>query len=385
MTGFALVEKIKRIYEWEQANPEEAARESRFPLSYEAVTPEWLTGTLCRNHPGAEVKSLTLGPPDNGSSNRRKMHLEYNQAGRDAGLPEKIFCKASHDLVNRVVLCTGALEGETFFYNNLAPMVDIEVPKCWFADYDRESFNSMIIMEDITDKVESFCTHETPMNMARAKSQVEQLAKFHAYFRTDRPEVAGIMSQLTAWPDFFDGTVENGMREGSNAGFLDGKEVIPAALYERYEEIWPKTVVAIEENRHLPNTLIHCDVHLKNWYVLPNDKMGLSDWQCCGVGHWGRDLAYTLGTALTVENRRAWEKELVTYYVEQMKANGWADITFDEAWHHYSKQFLTALTWWTVTLSPPEGYPDMQPRDITLEFIRRLTTAMEDLGTLDLF
>ena len=55
---------------------------------------------------------------------------------------------------------------------------------------------------------------------------------------------------------------------------------------------------------------------------------------------------------------------------------------FDEAWMHYRQQLMTVLTWWAVTLTPPEGLPDMQPRDITLEFLRRITTAMDDVDTL---
>jgi hypothetical protein len=135
----------------------------------------------------------------------------------------------------------------------------------------------------------------------------------------------------------------------------------------------------------LPNTLAHNDVHLKNWYVLPNNVMGLSDWQCCGRGHWGRDVAYTIATALTVEDRREWERELVAYYVEKLTEAGVKGVTFEEAWLHYRKQLLSALTWWTITLRPAEGMPDMQPLDITLEFIRRISTAMDDVGTLDLF
>jgi hypothetical protein len=380
-----LIDRIKQSYAMEQANLVAAAAKSHLPLSYEAVTEDWLTEVLCADVPGARVTSIELGPVDNGSSNRRKMALTYNEAGQAAGLPEKVFCKASHDLLNRLVLAgSGAIECETFFYNALSRLTDIEVPHSRYAAYDPDTFNSMIILDDLSDTVETFCTHETPMNLARARSQVALLAKFHSYFRLEKPDMKQLLAGLTTWVNFFDKTVDNGMKEGSNAGFLAAEEVIPPALYQRFDEIWPKTLAAIDENNRLPNTLTHNDVHLKNWYVLPGDRMGLSDWQCCGTGHWGRDVAYAIGTALTVENRRLWEKDLVAYYVELMKMGGWAYISFDQAWDHYRKQFLTALTWWTVTLSPPEGYPEMQPRDITLEFIRRLSTAMHDHSTLDM-
>ncbi|MEJ2459065.1 MAG: hypothetical protein P8Y58_13380 [Novosphingobium sp.] len=46
---------------------------------------------------------------------------------------------------------------------------------------------------------------------------------------------------------------------------------------------------------------------------------------------------------------------------------------------------MTVLAFWTNTLNPAPGMPDMQPRDSTLEFIRRITIAMDDLDTLDSF
>ncbi|MET0661127.1 MAG: hypothetical protein ABW110_23560, partial [Steroidobacteraceae bacterium] len=115
----------------------------------------------------------------------------------------------------------------------------------------------------------------------------------------------------------------------------------------------------------------------------PNERMGLGDWQCCARGHWSRDLAYTIVTACTVEQRREWERDLIAYYVDQMHARGAASVTFEEAWDNYRQQMSSVLAWWTVTLCPPPGLPDMQPRDITLEFIRRIATAMDDLDTLE--
>jgi hypothetical protein len=43
-----------------------------------------------------------------------------------------------------------------------------------------------------------------------------------------------------------------------------------------------------------------------------------------------------------------------------------------------------ALAWWTVTMPAP-GLPAMQPLDVTLEMIRRLTHAIDDFDALDSF
>jgi hypothetical protein len=111
--------------------------------------------------------------------------------------------------------------------------------------------------------------------------------------------------------------------------------------------------------------------------------MGLGDWQCASRGHWGRDLVYTIVTALDVEERRRSMKDLILYYLDKLRASGGPEVSFDEAWQHCRQQLMSVLTWWTVTLTPPPGLPDMQPRDITLEFVRRITIAIDDMDSLD--
>ncbi|MCY1562617.1 hypothetical protein D9M68_1000460 [compost metagenome] len=75
----------------------------------------------------------------------------------------------------------------------------------------------------------------------------------------------------------------------------------------------------------------------------------------------------------------------MSLYLDELHAAGGPQVSFDEGWNIYRQQLLSALTWWTVTLTPPPGLPDMQPRDTTLEFIRRISTAIDDLDSLDAF
>src|SRR5439155_19507689 len=133
--------------------------------------------------------------------------------------------------------------------------------------------------------------------------------------------------------------------------FLAAQAVIPPRLFLRFDEIWPATLLSVAAHENAQHTLAHGDVHLKNWYVAGNGEMGLSDWQCCGRAHWWRDLAYTISTALATDDRRAWERELVQLYLTQLRAAGGPDVPFDEGWNVYRQQLMSALTWWTVTLT----------------------------------
>lgn len=378
-----LIPEIQAAYERDQQQKPEAITADDLPLSFESITDRWLTAVLCRTVPGAKVIGHQLGPVDTGSSNRRRIEVEYNDLGVAAGLPWALFCKATHDLANRLVLgVSGGAFTEVHFYNQIRPHIEIEAPRGFYAHYNPVSFNSMIMLGDLTGSVTEFCNHKTVMTLERARSQMRLLGKLHgkSHAHTD---VRNQLQRLPTWPEYFANTENFGMKAGSTNGFMAAEEVIPPRLYRRHEEIWTATMNSMELHRKQPEFLSHGDVHLKNWYVAGSGEMGLSDWQCATRGHWARDVAYAMSTALTVENRRAWERDLIKYYLEELRAAGGPVVSFDDGWNAYRQQLITALTWWTVTLTPPPGLPDMQPKDITLEFIHRISTAMDDVDSLD--
>jgi hypothetical protein len=60
-------------------------------------------------------------------------------------------------------------------------------------------------------------------------------------------------------------------------------------------------------------------------------------------------------------------------------------VEFDQAWKLYRQQLFGALAWWTVTLTPSPDMPDMQPQATAVEFIKRITHAIDDLNALESF
>jgi hypothetical protein len=376
-----LIGKVTAAYERDQRQKAVPVIATDLPTSFESITPAWLTAVLCRDVPQAEVVDHQLGPVDNGSSNRRKIEVRYNEAGAAAGRPPALFCKAAHGLANRVILgLSGAAEAEAIFYTHIRHLLPLNAPVGYHAHFDPESMNSIIILGDISQSVTEFCTHTTLMDRGRAESQMHLLGVLHGFGYANVP-VRAAAGKLGTSLDYFKRTKLFGLDHGACQGFIEAGDVIPERLYRRASEIWPATERCAERADRRAPTLTHGDVHLKNWYVAGNGEMGLADWQCCTTGHWARDVAYTISTALTVENRRAWEKDLLALYLDRLATHGGPHVSFDDAWTMYREQLFGALAWWTVTLSPPPGMPDMQPRDTTLEFIRRISTAMDDLDS----
>jgi Ser/Thr protein kinase RdoA (MazF antagonist) len=165
-------------------------------------------------------------------------------------------------------------------------------------------------------------------------------------------------------------------------GFQQAGDLIPAPVFARPDDVWTATLRCVDDHRRLPRTLIHSDVHLKNWYIDGDGELGLSDWQCSSKGNWSRDVSYALATALSIDDRRAWERDLLSYYLEQLHTAGAPTPDLDDAWRLYRRQLFAALAWWTGTLGQPRKGSQMQPQDTSREFIRRITAAIDDLDAL---
>jgi hypothetical protein len=379
-------EQIKQAYDQDlQRLGQKVYDAAELPVSFDDITAQWLTATLCRENPGAEVINWRTQPVEQGTTNRVGLCVVYNSAGEKAGLPTRLFCKASQGLSNRITLgLSGAAEAEVNFYNWVRPFLDIEAPRAAFASVDSTTCNSIVMLEDLSDSVREFCTQRTVVTRSRVEDQLGLLAKIHGAGYSD-PRVRQHLDGFTTWVEYFTNTLCFGMREGSEEGFRRADDLIPHRLHKRHAEIWPATVAAVQLTQTLPPTLAHGDVHLKNWYITDTGRMGLSDWQCVSRGHWGRDFGYAIATALTIEDRRAWERDLLAFYLDHLHAAGGPKVSFDEGWLHYRQQLMTALTWWTITYNPAPDMPDMQPVETARAFVKRLATAMDDIESLDSF
>lgn len=378
-----LAQQINAAFAAEQVTPVTATTRDDIPRSYEAITDQWLTAVLCGAVPGAAVVSHHLGPPDDGTNNRRRIFVAYNRAGQAAGLPASVFCKATLSLANRQMLGhSGGVLCEVTFHNHARKLLDIEAPRALLAHYDPVSFASIVVFEDFGDSAR-FCSEETRVDQGFARGQLDILARMHGRFH-QAPELSGALAVLPTWYERFHNLATFHLETSCSAGVDASEGFLPPELFARRQEIWPMTLQSLERLRKLPLTLCHGDVHLKNWYQCDDGRIGLGDWGVAHRGHWSRDLAYTLTTALTVADRRAWEGELVAYYLDRLAAAGGPRVSLDFAMQAYRLSLPSAFAFWTLTLRPDPAFPDMQPPATAEVFIERIGQAMADHNALDI-
>ena len=168
-------------------------------------------------------------------------------------------------------------------------------------------------------------------------------------------------------------------------GFERAIAVIPPPLAARRKEINAATQRSTELNMRGVMTFLHHDVHIGNWYKTAAGRMGLGDWQCLTKGNWASDFSYAITSALTIDDRRAWEKELLLLYLEELKSTSVEGVPdFDSAWMLYRQQIFHALSFWTFTIGFGSLQPQMQPDNFSMINIERFATAAGwDLDSLN--
>jgi hypothetical protein len=350
------------------------------PWHGEAVTAQWLTAVVASKVPDARVLTVRVAGGDNGSSARRILNLDWNQAGLTAGLPTRLFTKSTPTLPMRLSAGKSA-PSEGRFLTDLRPGVNIEAPCCLCTLRDPRSGRSFHLMEDLTTTCDAvFCSAVSAIDRGQAEQIIDTLATLHGTFLGPSRDVD--FGWLRTYEDFFHAAARNNIRSGHDRAMELAADVIPSGVIARKQRIWPVAQGSLAMHHSQPRTVIHSDVHLGNWYITGTGRMGLSDWARVCRGHWSRDLAYALMTTVSVDNRRAWERELIERYCARLSEIVGQTVTFSTAWDGYRRQAAVALLMWTPTLCPPPTLPDMQPEATSRLMIERITTAMDDLDVL---
>ena len=110
--------------------------------------------------------------------------------------------------------------------------------------------------------------------------------------------------------------------------------------------------------------------------------MGIADWQVGLTGSWAHDVAYLITTALEVEDRRRFERDLLDFYVECLAGAGGGTLPRQAAWTAYRQATFYPYFAWVYTIGRSRLQPSFQPDEISLTMIERIAAAVEDLNSL---
>ncbi|RDI52967.1 phosphotransferase [Nocardia mexicana] len=352
------------------------------PASGAAVTTQWLTAVLCREVAGAEVRAFTTTDGGSGTSTRVGIHVEYNDAGHRAGLPVDLFAKTSTSLRQRLLLGgTGVIDGETRFFKDFRPRVEMEAPRGYWGAVDPRSWRSIALMEDVVATRDAvFSEPIAPVTREQMEGLVRNLARLHGGF-WEHPSV----SVLHTPAEFLISLLSAiDMKTRCAVGLKRAADVVPAALHGENDRLWAGVERALELATHeMPRTVLHGDPHIGQTYLTGDGQMGFADWQVVMQGGWAHDFAYTVNSGCEPDDRRAWDRDLLRAYLDELERCGGSPLSFDDAWLAYRQQSMFAYAAWAFTIGRAIYQPEMQSVQTCLTLLRRITSAVDDLASLD--
>ena len=365
--------------------PSKVIHASDVPRSHLEITPAWLTAVLCKDLPGARVHDFQATGGSIGTSTRQGLQLLLNDEAMQGNVPSQVFTKCSKTFSQRLMLgLSGMINGEIGFYPQIRPQLDIEAPIGFHACIETRSWRSMVMMEDVVASTSArFISTETRITRQQMESLLSNMAIWHGHF-WNSPQLKTRLSWLRTPADFLNTIKPLGFRVLAKKGIRRARAVIPPELLARTDALWEALALSFELNLGGPRTFLHGDPHIGQTYITSDGRMGYADWQLVMQGGWAFDVTYALVSALTVEDRRKWERELLRFYLDRLHAAGGPRLPFDEAWLSYRQNTIYPYFCWLMTLAGSRMLllPNMQPESVSLDIIERTANAIHDLESL---
>lgn len=292
--------------------------------------PDFLTHALAAHLDGARVVSSRAAPVGTGQvSDSFRLSLGYD---RPTALPGTLVAKVpAADPASRNAARTfRTYELEASFYRQLASGLPVALATCYFASYDPEPDEYVVLLEDLAPAVPGDqLAGITPDQAARA---IDELAALHAA-GWDSQELAGLPWLNRSSPA--GEALMTGAVTGLYPGFRERYEQrLAAETLPLIEKFIPKTAAYLQ-SRDGPRTLVHGDFRADNLLFGP-DRPAVLDWQTCSFGAGASDLSYFLASSLPVPDRQRHEQDLVRRYHAGLAARGVA-LTWDHCWNDYRR------------------------------------------------
>lgn len=318
---------------------------------------------------GTPVTTVKVLVADAGTSSRTRLALTGHN------VPETVFVKlTAQTAATRLMGELGRLgHTEVRFYSQLAPQLT-GLPIAYGTAFDPWTGRYVLVLEDLPATSCEFPDILHPLTVGQAGLIVELLAKLHATFWGRLPDNGrGPLGWLYT-------------PSGDVTSMLTGS--LMSTSIKRLAE---RTDIPVENGRFIadnyravaalidtpPHTVMHGDAHPGNVYFR-DGQAGLLDWQAVRRGHPSRELAYTLITSLTPQDRVTAQRDLLDRYRGALAAAGGPELDRDDFWLRYRQGALYAYVASLITA----GMGGMQVEGIALEGLRRGVAALDDLETV---
>jgi hypothetical protein len=304
-----------------------------FPTGIESLSSEWLTQVLEADGAlgGAIVKSFTGEPIGVGyTSSVYRLSLEY--AADVVTAPKSLVVKFHGNTASTRELFEsfGIYEKEVRFYQTIGRDRTLPVPICHAAEFDRQSGDFVILMEDLSAARSASWDDG---GLADIRTGLTQLAEIHAKFWGD-PQLR--QHDWIAQPTDLQNPPPQKALWASNLAEVkkhhrDQLSDYSWSVCDKWLEYWDEIMLCISQDTH---TLVHTDPHLGQMFFPTAElqRFVLFDWQYPSKSWGAEDVVHLIVSEQSVDDRRRHEESLVDLYFETLCQKGVSDLTKQRFW-----------------------------------------------------
>lgn len=348
------------------------------PETIGELTADWFQRALSVNAPSVVVRAARVVDVIDGTCTKIRFALDYADAS-SAGLPGVIMVKGGFAAHSASFL--GMHETEMLYYRDIAADLPSDTPTCYFAGKDEANGRTIVLIEDLEQRRVRWLNALDPFDWRDVAAFVDGLAALAARY-WESPEL--LPGGRLDW------VIHSYQREAADyiAHYLDPTRwasfltlprcaCLPRSLHDRAR--MQRALAALEKRLdRRPMTLSHGDTHPGNLYLTAQGDPGFLDAQPRRAP-WVKDFAYHIVAALDIEDRRRWERPLLTRYLRGLREAGVANVPdLEEAWHDYRCEIAYGLFIFMINES------HFQREQINTAYAARFGMAAIDHQTFDL-
>jgi len=338
------------------------------PTSVGQINTAWFDSVL------GGVEKATIVKVIHGTATKICVELDFSPPRRGS---RRVWVKTGMEPHSADKRMDNVYAGEAFYYKALAGKYDTRTPECFYAATDAQG-HSVLVLDDLARIGARFVEPVEAGSVDFVARALEAIARYQASSWM-APELHDIdwlrMGGSHRAYDFISWLYEpNHWREYAQrprfqklAPALRDRELLVKVHRKLQDDFWPQA----------PWALAHGDCHFGQAYRLPDGEVRLLDWQAVQIAHWAHDVSYFMAGALSVQDRRANDRELLRHYLKALADHGVEPPADEVAWRAYRAHAMHGIGW---VMCPFE----MQPEENCEVFTERFSTAALDLGSVDL-
>jgi len=327
------------------------------PDSPEELSVTWLASVLSRFGFSSAIDAVEFGSTEGTSLTSEVLRVVPRFRDETTGVAPALLWKRSAGEPARRETFAQGYATEVAFYREVAAGLGGVTPRCFCAAFDEGSAAHVLLLEDLSPAVPADLG--AGLSAEQVRGVLGELARVHAI----------------GWGEMGDGRSSHRELASEPRGPLDGgSDVADGARTRRFREMGPALRAVLAGG---PQTLIHGDVQPSNVVLAEGRRPRLVDWQCSRVDAPMRDVARLLVLGMTVEERRAHERDLVSGYLDALAELG---VRYEAEVAAEGFRAASMLEWGSVVaLHGQERWWDADTRLGVATLVERAAATFDDL------